>query len=511
RERSFKGMVVRDKHALLVASRLYRVKSGSRTVVFVQPLDEEWRAALIEKNGMKSAMSISRQKTTTRVGPVVYRDDSKPSKGGVRVETPGKGYDIVPDDEDVFEKFFSRAINRKGVIWGDLTPSLTAWETGEVLEDTKLFTFFSNPWANLLDYFYNSPTYFNAVTAVILVVAGVLAVFYFLAVLLATGLIFSITRAINRIDRGTKAVERGDFTYRIDMKPRNQLGEVAHSFDKMTASVVSLLSSVGEKERLQSEIDIAASIQRNLLPKEGPSFRGVSFAAHFEPTASIGGDYYDVFNLDRSRLAVAIGDVSGHGLSTGLVMAMVKAAITTLVEEGADESALFRRLNELVFRSTEKRAFMTLGFTIFDLDRRTIRHTNAGHLYPYVLRKGEAPISIEGPSLPLGVRPDIQPNTVEIPLLEGDTLVYLSDGIVESLDAHGEPFGFDHLEKILSGMSGASPAVIQNEILASMVRHTGAAVAEDDRTLMVLRFDQLTLESVAAGDAINEPMVETRG
>src|SRR5689334_25145651 len=219
------------------------------------------------------------------------------------------------------------------------------------------------------------------------------------------------------------------------MKPHNQLGEMAQSFDRMTESIASLLTSVAEKERLQSDIAIAATIQRNLLPKEGPTFNGVSFSAHFEPTTSIGGDYYDVFNLDKSRLAVAIGDVSGHGLSTGLVMAMVKAAITTLVEEGADETSLFHRLNELVFRSTERRAFMTLAFTIFDLDRRTIRHTNAGHLYPYLLRRdAPEPLSIESPSLPLGVSSELVTRTVEVPLQEGDSIVYLSDGIIEAQD-----------------------------------------------------------------------------
>jgi sigma-B regulation protein RsbU (phosphoserine phosphatase) len=198
----------------------------------------------------------------------------------------------------------------------------------------------------------------------------------------------------------------------------------------MTESIATLLTNVAEKERLQSEIAIAATIQRNLLPKEGPLFRGVSFSAHFEPTASIGGDYYDVFNLDKTHLAVAIGDVSGHGLSTGIVMAMVKAAITTLVEEHADEVSLFKRLNELVHRSTERRAFMTLAFTIFDLERSTIRHTNAGHLYPYLLRRGQPPASIEVPSLPLGVRSEIRTRTVEVKLEEGDTIVYLSDGII---------------------------------------------------------------------------------
>src|SRR5437764_4871027 len=310
------------------------------------------------------------------------------------------------------------------------------WQTGGA-STHQLGTLIVNPPRNLLNFYFcaDGSRYLSGLLKFLFGLTTMLVFVYFIAVMFAAVLIYSITRAVNRIEKGTKAVERGDFSYRIAMRPHNQLGEMAQSFDRMTESIVSLLSNVAEKERLQSEIEIAATIQRNLLPKEGPQFRGVSFSAPFEPTASIGGDYYDVFNLDKTRLAVAIGDVSGHGLSTGLVMAMVKAAITTLVEEGADESSLFHRLNELVFRSTERRAFMTLAFTIFDLEHGTIRHTNAGHLYPYLLRHGAPlPVSIESPSLPLGVRSELVTRTVELTLEDGDTIVYLSDGIVEAQD-----------------------------------------------------------------------------
>ncbi len=282
------------------------------------------------------------------------------------------------------------------------------------------------------------------------------------------------------------------------MKPHNQLGEMAQSFDRMTESIATLLTNVAEKERLQSEIAIAATIQRNLLPKEGPLFRGVSFSAHFEPTASIGGDYYDVFNLDKTHLAVAIGDVSGHGLSTGIVMAMVKAAITTLVEENADEVSLFKRLNDLVHRSTERRAFMTLAFTIFDLERSTIRHTNAGHLYPYLLRRGQRPTSIEVPSLPLGVRAEIRTRTVEVNLEEGDTIVYLSDGIIEAQNENGDPLGFEQLEALLSAASDTSPNAVRDAILQAVAKHCGSRPADDDRTVMILRFDHLRSELTTA-------------
>jgi serine phosphatase RsbU (regulator of sigma subunit) len=483
RNQSFTGLVLREKQGALVSARVYEEDGRRHSIILVQPFNDQWRERLEQENGMIVAYTPA-QETSSQRGVRINTDDDD------------RNYEISgTDDDSVFEQFFERAWQPNGVVWGDLTPVLANWTDGQPTE-SRLFTLVWNPWRNLIEFYFGGSEYARIVLGVIMGIASAMLLVYLPATMLALVLIFSISRAVNRIEKGTQAVERGDFTYRIRMKPRNQLGTMAQSFDRMTESISTLLIKVAEKERLQSEIDIAATIQRNLLPKEGPQFRGVSFSAHFEPTASIGGDYYDVFSLDHSRLAVAIGDVSGHGLSTGLVMAMVKAAITTLVEEGADEESMFRRLNELVFRSTEKRAFMTLAFTIFDLQRGTIRHTNAGHLYPYLIRSGESPRAVESSSLPLGVRAEIRPHTVELDLQEGDRLVYLSDGIIEAQDQHGEPFGFDKLEEILSAQSDTSPAEIQESILASVAMHAGGRPSDDDRTVMVLRFDQLATHAV---------------
>jgi serine phosphatase RsbU (regulator of sigma subunit) len=475
RTRSFSGIVERDGQAMLVAARQFPLQGDeTRGVVLAQPLDKSWADALFEKSRMIVRMA--------------------------RAESKNGGSNIDLDTDEQFRGVFAGNFGTK-IIWGDLA-EVTNWQTGKAEDDHALFTLIINPPSNLLSYYFGEAggrRYFEILATVIVTLTVMLMMMYAIAALFAGVLIFSISRAVNRIEKGTRAVERGDFSYRIKMKRHNQLGAMAQSFDSMTASIASLLASVSEKERLQSEIEIAATIQRNLLPKEGPQFGGVSFSAHFEPTTSIGGDYYDVFNLDKSRLAVAIGDVSGHGLSTGLVMAMVKAAITTLVEEGAEETSLFRRLNELVFRSTERRAFMTLAFTIFDLERGTIRHTNAGHLYPYLLRNGAtAPLSIECPSLPLGVRDQMTTRTVEVPLEEGDTIVYLSDGIVEAQDENGDPLGFEQLESMLGSVADRSPSAVRDTILEAVARHSGTRPADDDRTVMVLRFDRLLSLSAPA-------------
>ena len=493
---SFSGMVGRQDGAMLVVSRQMQSDAGLRTIVFVQPLDRTWATQLADKSGMQVRTAYDKRSKKKRdAASEGMRDEMR-----TRVRQEGHinlSVDVDDNEGDDLQKLFMRSVGRR-IVWGDIT-ALTDWTNGETADELQVVTLIAIPVTNLFQlYFGSSGRYFETVVNVIAALTIALLLIYMMAALFAAVLIFSITRAVNRIEKGTKAVERGDFSYRIAMKPTNQLGEMAQSFDRMTESLSSLLVTVAEKERLQSEIEIAATIQRNLLPSEGPKFRGVSFSAHFEPTASIGGDYYDVFNLDKTRLAVAIGDVSGHGLSTGIVMAMVKAAMTTLVEEGADERSLFRRLNELVHRSTERRAFMTLGFTIFDLEHATIRHTNAGHLYPYLLRKNAAPMSIESPSLPLGVRSDITTQTVELKLEEGDAIVYLSDGIVEAQDADGNPLGFEDLEELLRQQTDRSPTTIRDSILDAVARHAGTRPADDDRTIMVLRFDNFATPGPAA-------------
>ena len=474
RSSTYSGFVLRNDAPLLVSAREY---PDGRTVVLAMPLDERWSHEMEERSGMVVATKLAAKER--------------------------EGFSIDPDTAD-FQDFKNRGVKWGNIFFYEITEEggLADWETGAADPEKRLFTAIAHPFGRLTQYYFGGATNSQIMHAIFYFIGGLtlsLMLAYAVAALFAAMLIFSISRATNRIEKGTLAVERGDFTYRIKMKPDNQLGAMAQSFDRMTESIGSLLTSVTEKERLQSEIEIAATIQRNLLPKEGPRFTGVSFSAHFEPNASIGGDYYDVFNIDERRLAVAIGDVSGHGLSTGLVMAMVKAAMTTLVEEGADETSLFRRLNDLVYRSTERRAFMTLAFTIFDLERRTIRHTNAGHLYPYLLRRGMSqPIAIESPSLPLGVRTHIVSNTVEVELREGDVLVYLSDGMVEAQNEYGDPFGFDQMERLLAAQTDHDAKGLREVILDAVARHSGARPADDDRTVMIVQFSSLECGSSAA-------------
>jgi serine phosphatase RsbU (regulator of sigma subunit) len=319
-------------------------------------------------------------------------------------------------------------------------------------------------------------------------VAGILLIVYLQALVIAFVLVGSIARNVNRLTRATEAVSRGDFSVRIQSKSRDQIGDLARSFDGMAESIQKLLVETAEKQRLQSELAIARTIQHKLLPPPEASLPGFGVLAHFEPVAEIGGDYYDYIPMPDGRTALALGDVSGHGLPTGLLVAMAKAALATLLEAGHSGSELFGRLNDLIHRSTDPRHYMTLALLAYDPGSRRGLLTNSGQLAPYRLSGGRVE-ALTLPGLPLGLFPDRTFPEKEFQFSPGDVLVFLTDGFVEAADAHDEPFGFERTEAVLAAHAAAGAAGIRDALLAAVNAHAGGRAPDDDRTLLILSLD----------------------
>ena len=320
------------------------------------------------------------------------------------------------------------------------------------------------------------------------VVAGILLLVYLAALAVAFALAGSIARNVNRLTRATQAVARGDFSVRVNSKSRDQIGDLARAFDGMAASIQRLLVETALKERLESEIAMARTIQHKLIPPPEATLPGFSVHAHFQPVAEIGGDYYDYLPMPDGRTAVALGDVSGHGLPTGLLVAMAKAALSTLLEAGHEDGELFGRLNELIYRSTDPRHYMTLCVLAYDAKARTGVLTNAGQLAPYRI-SGNRIESLSLPAFPLGLFPDRSFPSRPFTFASGDLLVFFSDGLVEAVDAAEEAFGFDRFETVLRNTSTAGAAALRDALLAAVASHTGERPADDDRTLLVLTLD----------------------
>ena len=323
--------------------------------------------------------------------------------------------------------------------------------------------------------------------AAFLGLAGLLLIVYLAAVAVAFVLVGSIARNVNRLTRAAQAVSRGDYSVRIHSRSRDQIGDLARSFDQMTASIEQSVSDRVRQQKVDAEIAMAATIQQKLLPPREATLPGFTVHAHSNPAAEIGGDYYDYMEAPGGRNIAALGDVSGHGLPTGLLVGMAKAGIATLVEADYRDGELFARLNELIVRSTDPRHYMTLGLIDYDPATRRGRLTNAGQLAPYRISAGKV-TALELPAFPLGIFAGKTYPTSEHAFESGDRLVFFSDGLVEAVDVHDEPFGFQRFEEVLLGHTGADAPSIRDAILAAVRAHAGEHEFDDDCTLMVLTF-----------------------
>ena len=320
-------------------------------------------------------------------------------------------------------------------------------------------------------------------------VSLLLLTIYALAELVALAMIVGISRAVTRLYRATSSVASGDFSVRIPVRRRDQIGALQRSFNGMAESLEDLVATAAQAELLEKELQIARQVQQSLIPSDLPRGETIEFSTLFEPSAAIGGDYFDVLRLSDDALAVVIADVSGHGLPTGLRMAMVKAALGILVAETDEPQEILERLDRTV-RSGDhggdrSRFFVTATFARVDFRRGIVDLTNAGHPPTYLLRDGEID-EILLPSSPLGgLGQNYASRRLE--LEDDDVVIWLSDGMLEAVDDDGEPFGYDRLAATLAGPA-PSPAAVRDRLVAAIDVHTKGRPARDDRTLVVMQY-----------------------
>ena len=244
---------------------------------------------------------------------------------------------------------------------------------------------------------------------------------------------------------------------------------------------------IAERERQKVELETARRIQTSILPELPPQLLGVKMAHTYLPATEVGGDFYDVLALEDGRLAVAVGDVAGHGVSSGLVMSMAKSALAVQVTFNPDVAAVFATLNRMVYQSARKRLLTTLCYALIDPINHEMTFASAGHLFPYRITAGGQIEALESISYPLGVRHTLAVRERGARLESGDKLFMFSDGVVEARPENSdEDYGFDRLERSLAAHAGAGVEGLRDGVLADLERFTGGARREDDLTLLVL-------------------------
>ena len=263
--------------------------------------------------------------------------------------------------------------------------------------------------------------------------------------------------------------------------------EVIYTYEDLAPHVKRIV----ERERVKAEIDAANRIQAALLPLQAPNLSGASVASHYRAATEIGGDYFDFLPLADGQVGIAFGDVAGHGLTSGIVMAMAKAALLVQVKVDAAPRAVMNVLNDIVIRTAPKRMMMTFFFGLLDPNRHRLHFSSAGHLDPYVFRARERrlePLSSWG--FPLGVKRREPFREHAVSFSPGDRLILYSDGLIEAIDDDGEPFGFDRFEKTLLDHGAESAEDLKRALLNSIRKFTRNRPPEDDQTLVIVSFDR---------------------
>jgi serine phosphatase RsbU (regulator of sigma subunit) len=356
----------------------------------------------------------------------------------------------------------------------------------------------------------------GAMSGVLLVMLAAVAVLFLLiqgvALLIGLALARQITGAVHDLFTGTQHLRNRDFTHEIPVRARDQLGELAESFNAMTGEVTRLLSDVAQKERLEQEFATAREIQMKLLP-QGPLARpGLGVTAYCEPAREVGGDYYDVFPVGDQQFGFLIADVSGKGVGAGLYMAQLKGLVLSLVRQNLSPRDLLIAVNRVIADHLDGRSFITMSYIVIDLQRQVITYARAGHC-PLLLvpaRRGSVlpPVKTLAPDgLVVGLKLDDGTlfesllEEVTVPFVPGDLVVLFTDGISEMMNREQDCFG----ETRLADLAGAYRDLPLDQLAATLVhevRAFGAGAGQhDDMTMLLLRAEAIVEPVGAAVEA----------
>lgn len=328
-----------------------------------------------------------------------------------------------------------------------------------------------------------------------------------------------ITGGISALANAAKRIQAKDYTVRVDIPTRDEVGEAGAAFNRMAEQISfhtenleqlvddrtreiedanSQISALNEQLRsenlrLAAELAVARRIQMMVLPKAGEleDIKDVEIAAYMRPADEVGGDYYDVLR-DGRRLKIGIGDVTGHGLESGVLMLMVQSVARALQEAGEmDPSQFLNRVNRAIYKNlarTSTNKHLSLAFLDYEGGRLTLSGQHEELIVVRDFGKVER-IDTLDLGLPIGLEPDISSfvATREIAFGRGDMIILHTDGVTEAENRNGNLFGIERLCDSARRRHGRSAEEVKAGIIEDLMAHIGTQKIHDDITLVVMR------------------------
>jgi sigma-B regulation protein RsbU (phosphoserine phosphatase) len=434
----------------------------------------------------------------------------KQDEHGVSVETGGEPLratftaGTVPPATSMFDS---------QITFGTPLPVIN-WESGNHESQSPLVRVQTRPSVLYTRLFAALGDFAKGVETILFGIAIVLAIIEALALIIGTSLTRSITGAIAQLYRATQHVDRGDFSHRIPVKSRDQLAELAKSFNSMTASIEKLILEQKEKQRLENELVIAQEVQAQLFPREITQLKSLEVHGYCRPARTVSGDYYDFVTINADKMIFAAGDVSGKGISAALLMATIHSAVraysiegipilresvavgmaagaeTTLASgfDGAEVSPalLLSLLNHQLYESTPQEKYATLFLAIYDGRTRKLTYSNGGHLPPIVISEDGSLRRLEQGGTVVGLFDNLTFDEASVHLRVGDIIMAYSDGVTEPENDFGE-FGEQRLIDLVRENRELPLTEITELVTSAVDDWIGDKEQPDDITLVLAR------------------------
>ena len=352
----------------------------------------------------------------------------------------------------------------------------------------------------------------NASVAVVVleVIAVLLAIIELIALIIGLRLTRTITRSVAELYGATQHIEKGDFHHRIQVRSKDQLAALEGSFNSMTTSIEGLIAEQKEKQKLESELAIAQEVQALLFPREVNQTESLEMHGICRPARTVSGDYYDFLQLGLNQIGLAVGDISGKGISAALLMATVHAFVRAYtMEEALTEATvgaavgttqmmlshpgehlppatLLALLNEQLYRSTPASKYATMFLGFYDGDRRRLTYSNAGHLPPFLISPDGTCRKLGDGGMVVGLFGGVRYENDAVDMQSGDIIVAYSDGVTEPENDFGE-FGEDRLVQIVRENSALPLPRIAEAVITAVVDWIGGEEQPDDITVVLAR------------------------
>ena len=277
---------------------------------------------------------------------------------------------------------------------------------------------------------------------------------------------------------------------------RDEVGQLAESIDQMETQIHSYVTNLtqitAEKERISTELSLAARIQRDMLPNIFPAFperTDFDIYASMDPAREIGGDFYNFFLIDENHLCVVIADVSGKGVPAALFMMAATIVLVDNARMGKSPAEILESANEAICATNREEMFVTVWLGILDLSTGILSAANAGHEYPVMKQPdGGYELIKDRHGFVIGGMEEIKYHNYELQMKPGSKLFVYTDGVAEASNSQDELFGTERMLEALNSEPDADPVTLLGNVKKAVDRFVGDAEQFDDLTMLCLEY-----------------------